>query len=179
MHRKILVNIVILLLVSSAVFLTLRYIYSLKNNISCLKDNVAVLENQKQNLLQALEKEKIAVKALNTKNANLKDYLRAMHKKLNKLFFGLDIAEEKANKLDVQLSVLKAEHSALLENQQSLTQENEAMKIKLSSIEELKKAIKELKRTKRLEGNRGFLIKNGQSSSTAKVKIEVTPVPGT
>lgn len=49
--------------------------------------------------------------------------------------------------------------------------------MKLSSVDELKKAIRELKRRAKIEGNRGFLIKDGQLTTPAKVKIEVIPAP--
>jgi hypothetical protein len=53
----------------------------------------------------------------------------------------------------------------------------------------LKKAIRDLKKQMRkvthkatktktiIEGNRGFLIKDGKPTSIAKIKIEVIPVP--
>ena len=73
-----------------------------------------------------------------------------------------------------------------------VSQENQALKARLSSVEELKKAIKEVKRQMRssiveikqeketkteavIEGNRGFLLKEGKIIYPAKVKIEVVP----
>ncbi|MDP3143470.1 MAG: hypothetical protein Q8N14_06010 [Candidatus Omnitrophota bacterium] len=73
-----------------------------------------------------------------------------------------------------------------------IAQEKEALEAKLNSLDELKKAIRDLKikmRQERLaahkqreekqivEGNRGFLIYQGVSTIKGKVKIEVTPVP--
>lgn len=170
MNKGILRNIIILLLVSSSVFLVFRY-------VSSLKDNIASLENQKQNLLQELEKEKTSVRQLTARNTSLKNYARGAHQRLNKSFVYLSRAGEALEKLKAQFSILKAENSALLEERDRITNENEAMKTKLSSIDELKKAISELKRQIFREGNRGFLVKDGKPTSSIKVKIEVNPAP--
>jgi len=52
--------------------------------VSFLKDNIAALENQKQNLLQELEKEKAAIQQIHAKNAGLRSYLRDTHRRLNR-----------------------------------------------------------------------------------------------
>ena len=62
---------------------------------------------------------------------------------------------------------------------QRSAQENQDFKFKFNSLLELKKAIRSIKLLKHKDaqmdnGNRGYLIKNGQP--TAKVKIEVVPV---
>ena len=170
MNKRILINIIILLLASSSVFLGFRY-------VSSLKDNISALENQKQNLLQELEKEKASVQQLAAKNTGLKNYLKGAHKRLNKSFAALSQEEERLAKLNAQFSIVKAENGALLEERDRITDENEAMKVKLSSVDELKKAIRELKRQAQKEGNQGFLIRDGKLTSPAKVKIEVSPAP--
>ena len=159
-------------MLSSLAFLALRYISSLKQSISAL-------ENQKQNLLQELEKEKNTVKELNLRSAGLKSYLIAFKKRLSKSFLALDNAQYKLEHLNSQFSILKAENNALLEDKQRLSQENDEMKMKLSSVNELRKAIRELKLKPRIiEGNKGYLIKDGQPTVTPKVKIEVVPAQG-
>ena len=169
--KKPLRNILILLLAAGSILIALRY-------VAYLKENIASLENQKQNLLQDLEKEKKAVQLLNTRNAGLKNYLRAAHRKLKTLFLNSGIAKEQLEKFDLKFSILKAENKALLDERQKLVQENESLKMKLNSVDELKKAIQELKRRAKIEGNRGFLLKNGQpTTSPVKVKIEVIPAP--
>ena len=170
MNKRILINIIILLLVSSSVFLGFRY-------VSSLKDNIATLENQKQNLLQDLEKEKTSVQQLTVKNIGLKNYLKGAYKRLNKSFVVLGQEEEELEKLKAEFSILKAENGALLEERDRITNENDAMKMKLNSVVELKKAIRELKRQAQIEGNQGFLIKDGKVTSTAKIRIEVSPAP--
>lgn len=169
MHKNVLRNIIILLLASSLVFLVVRY-------ISSLKGQVRTLENQKQNLLQELEKEKIVVQDLNIKNTGLKKNLKATYKRLNKSFQEIDVQETKFEQLSSKFSLLKAENSALLTEKDGLVKENEGLKVKLSSVKELKKAIQELKHGKVLtDGNRGFLVKDGQSTAVSRVKIEVIP----
>lgn len=143
-----LANILILLLASCSVFLALRYIFALKENIVSLRNNPSILENQKQNLLQDLEKEKNALQQVKAKNIGLRVYLKSAHQRLNHSLEALNQAEEKMDKLGAQLAILKAENSALLEDREKLTRENEAMK----------------------EG------KDSQPSSSAKIKIEVRPV---
>ena len=169
--KKPLRNILILLVAAGSILVALRY-------VAYLRENIASLENQKQNLLQDLEKEKKAVQQLNAKNTGLKTYLRAAHKRLNRLFLDLGLAKEQLGKFDLRFSILRAENKALLDERQKLVQENASLKIKLNSVDELKKAIRELKRRAKIEGNRGFLIKDGQlTTSPAKVKIEVIPAP--
>ncbi len=104
--------------------------------------------------------------------------MKAAHKRLNKSFLALSESEKRTEELNSQADILKAENNALSEERTKLAQDNEVLKFKLASITELKKAIQELKRLARLEGNRGFLIKDGQSTFIAKVKIEVTPASG-
>lgn len=171
MKKKAVVNILILLLLGGFLFFALKYVNS-------LRERIVILENQKQNLLQNLEKEKSTVKQLNIKNMGLSRYLMAAHRKLNKSFLDLSTALNKMEKLGAQLSIIKAENSALLEEHQRFIRENESMKVKLGSIDELKKAIRELKKEMRIKGNRGFLLKDGKLTSNANIKIEVIPARG-
>ncbi|MFA4990023.1 MAG: hypothetical protein WC576_04540 [Candidatus Omnitrophota bacterium] len=168
--KKPLRNILILLLAAGSILIVLRYVAS-------LKENIASLENQKQNLLQDLGKEKMAVGQLKARNAGLKGYLKAAHKKLDKLFLDLSLAKEQIGMFDLRFSMLRAENKALLEERQKLVQENTSLKMRLNSVDELKKALGELKRRAKIEGNRGFLKKNGQPTTSPKIRIEVIPVP--
>lgn len=104
MSKRFLANLVILLLMASLAFLTA---YSFNANLSAL-------ENQRQNLLQELEKEKIALEQLKSENAGLKGYLKSAHRRLNKSFALLGRKEEEISRIGVQLSVLKAENNVLL-----------------------------------------------------------------
>jgi len=161
--KKPLRNILILILAIASILAVVMYITS-------LRENIALLENQKQNLLQDLEKEKKSVAQLSARNAGLKSYLKAAHKKLNKV-------KAQMGNFDLRLSILRAENQALSDERQRLAQENASLEMKFNSVDELKKAMRELKRRAKIEGNRGFLIRDGQLTTPAKVKIEVIPVP--
>ena len=70
--------------------------------------------------------------------------------------------------------------------------ENQSLKTKLSSIQELKKAIRELRKRKRtqpqslislkprstdkmMDGNRGYILKDGKSTYLGRIHVEVRP----
>jgi len=108
--------------------------------------------------------------------------------------------QDAIEQLNSQVSGLIAENTTLKEKEDKLIKEltrvyneKKGLQARLSSITELKKAIKELKKqvyrvgtevkekikaknTAIKEGNLGFLIKNGKSTYPAKVKIEVKPL---
>ncbi len=168
-------NMFILLLASCSIFFALRYILALKENIFSLRDNLSTLENQKQKLLQDLEKEKNNLKQPDSRNAELRAYLKSAHNRLNESFRALNKVEEKIDKLGAQFSILKAENGALLEDREKLTKEIETIKMKLNSADELKKTLRGLKKEGQIESNRGFLTKSGQPTSSAKLQIEVMP----
>ncbi|MEI6631937.1 MAG: hypothetical protein WCL25_04925 [bacterium] len=171
MKKRMVVNILVVLLLGGSLFFALKYVNS-------LRERIVTLENQKQNLLQDLEKEKNTVEKLNIKNMGLSRYLMAARRRLNKSFSALNMALGNIEKLGAQLSIVKAENNALLEEKQGFIRENAAMKMKLGSVDELKKAIRELKRERRVKGNRGLLLKDGKPTSNANIKIEVIPVRG-
>jgi hypothetical protein len=89
----------------------------------------------------------------------------------------LKLSEKRLEELNSRISILKTENSALIGDKTKLIEENEAFKSTLTSITELKALIQELKRLKRQAGNRGFLLKSGQSTTTSRIKIEVVPAP--
>lgn len=176
----------------------------LLNTISQLKEQEALLEGEKQRLSQELSKEKELEKKTAQKNRALKAYLRAGSQRLAKLFMDYDKTAKVIEQLDCRISLLKAENIALMEQKEELLEKNEELKTKINSPVELKRTLKDFKkqtgkakaspvkefRFERLsrpearqdtllseteEGNRGFLVKNGQFIYPAKVKIEVSP----
>ncbi|MFH0855651.1 MAG: hypothetical protein V1869_03990 [Candidatus Omnitrophota bacterium] len=170
-----LVNIPILLLVSVVGAIALRHLYF-------LSERVPILENQEQNLLQELKKEKMVSWQLNAENVTLKAYLRSAQKRINKSFTvlgRLEKAVEAADRLKAQYSMLKAENSALLEDRNKLAGKNEAIKVKLDSAQEPKDAVKEVKKEAKpgvkAEDNRGVLFKAKQPASASRITIEVVP----
>ena len=83
---------VLILLLSIAVFSMVRYVgelkarYRLQDSLVQTQGELVVLTQEKQNLLQELEKEKELKEQLALKNTDLKDYLRASKHKSVRLF---------------------------------------------------------------------------------------------
>jgi chromosome segregation ATPase len=202
MNKGLLRNILIVLLLTITIFSVFKYLASLKekydllNNISAMQQESAILSKEKQNLLQDLEKEKEAKQKLSLNNSELKEYLKATKDKIARLFKEAKETQDTIEDLNSQISLAKAENKALLEETETIkadltqvSQENASLKTKLSSIDELKKAIRELKIQKRkmaleimkvkaeeiIEGNLGYLLRDGKLTYPAKVKIEVMP----
>ncbi len=205
MHKRSIILVVILCV--AAVYSAFMYVASLKRTTALQqalgKEEMrsTALQQENQNLVQSLEKEKATNVALTHKNDVLRQYLRAGTNKVRKLDHDFFEACGRIQQLTTETSLLKAENAALHTSKDELkfkldqvTVENESMKAKLTSIPELKKTIRELKiqarnmaralrhtmgLDKSLEGNRGYLVKNGKPTVTpppAKVKIEVTPM---
>lgn len=190
-------------LIGITIFSAFQYVsslkekYDLQNSLNQIKKQVADLELARQSLLQEVEQEKELQKALTQENSNLKGSLEVNNEKLTKLGAVFQDASRTIEDLNSRISILKAENAALAEKKEKLaleltavSQENEALNSRLSSVRELKRAIKELKKKASkgaeeikaiaktrnvIEGNRGFLIKDGKPTYPAKVKIEVTP----
>ena len=202
MNKGLARNLLIVLLLTLTAFSAFKYVASLKEkhdlrqDLNAVQQEVAILSEEKQNLLQDLEKEKEANDKLASDNQELKKYLIASREKISKLFEEVKETQDAIEQLSFQISLAKAENKALLEeteniksNLSQVSQENAALKAKLSTVVELKKAIRELKKQKRkvtqeitqikidriIEGNRGYLIKDGKLTSSFKVRIEVMP----
>lgn len=180
-------NILFILLIAFTAFSMFRYVgelklrYRLQDDLTLAQGQIAALTQVKQNLLQEIEKEKMLKDQLAQKNTSLKGYLKAGKNRLTRLFRDNSKTKNDLEEINATLAILKAENQALIDSRKRLYEENEQFKSKLSSIDELKKAIQELKTNKHkppileIEGNRGFLIKDGQPTFLEKVKIEVIP----
>lgn len=187
MNKGLIKNTLIILLLSITAFSMVKYLselntrYRLQGSLSKAQDEIAVLVQEKQGLLQELGEEKGLKEQLLLKNAGLKDYLKASRNKIAHLFQDKTRIRASLEDTSAKFSILKAENRALIGQRQRIYVENEQFKTKLSSVVELKKAIRELRTKKRkvltpeTEGNRGFLIKNGQLTTPEKIKIEVVP----
>ncbi len=187
MNKGVMKNILIILLLSITAFSMIKYLselrarYRLQGSLVKAQDEITVLAQEKQNLLQELGKEKSLKEQLLLRNAGLKDYLKASRSKIIRLFQDRAKLQVSFEDASAKFSILKAENRVLIDKRRCIFMENEQFKAKLSSIVELKKAIRELKTKKRKipepknEGNRGFLIKDGQLNIPEKIKIEVVP----
>lgn len=164
--------------------------YLLVNSMNEIKSQLAGAEKEKQNLLQQIQKEREIQSRLREEKNSIKEYLIASKKRMGKIFRDYAQAQQAIDDLNTKISLLKEENSSLSEEKSKLGEENEQLRSKLNSVDELKKAMTELKKqaykvvgqikekvneNKLIEGNRGFLLKNGRSTVPAKVKIEVIP----
>lgn len=180
MNKNTFKNALLILLVGITVFSMAGYISELRESYR-LKDSLDLAQGRITVLVQQIAQEKELKEKLELNNTKLKDYLRASKRKIKNLFQDNAKIQGSLEELEAKLSVLKAENKALISGRKRILAENEEFRLKLSSITELKKAIKELKASKRksrylkTEGNRGFLIKDGQSTAVNRVKIEVIP----
>lgn len=190
----------IVLLVSITVFSAIEYLMALKekfiltNNLNQAKSQITALEDtvKKEIELQA---------SLSQDNLKLKDELRVNTDKLTQVDLDLHNSRATIEDLTSQIALSKVENTSLREEKDKLSQdltqvsqERDTLKARLSSIPELKKAIKEVKVqihlakamireiTKQrkavveIDGNRGFLVKDGKATSPAvNIKIEVKP----
>ena len=187
------------LLVTITIFSVYKYVsalkekYDLLNALNEIKQQVQVLENDKQSLLRELDKEKQLADKLSLQNTGLKDNLKASIARLTKLFVNAENTQKSLDDLRAQFSLLKEENTVLKDQVTQFSSENANLKAKLGSVAELKKAIrefrkqmgkvgKEIKQQTNAEqaavGNRGFVIKDGKPTFPPKaIKIEVTPAP--
>ena len=189
--------ILIAFLVGVSIFSVVKYVssvqekYALITTIDKMKAEVAVLEDEKQNLNRSLDKEKVLNNTLETENASLNESLKADEEKLAKLGSDLQETLKKIEELNTQVTALNDEKEKATLLLSEATQERETLKSRMNSIPELKQMSKELKKKMRVTshevttqikketiilGNRGFLVRNGKPTYPPKVKIEVEPI---
>jgi len=166
--------------------------YDLTKELNQIKAAMSGLQNEKQNLLQTLEKEKELKQKMEQEIAGLTDNLRLSQEKAAKLEQGLAEQQKSMEGLNSQISSLASEKEKLKLELAKINEERENLKTRLNSITELKKAIVELKKQARKvgreikqkiskekagEGNQGFVVKDGKTTFPAKITIEVNPAP--
>jgi len=198
-NKGLLKNTLFAFILSLALFSILRYSFLVKEQrglsykIKEVEERAATLEKEKQNLLRELEKEKEIQEKLIQEKTGLKDDLMASKRRLKKL--SADLRETQDSIEQIRSEVLLKGESANVDKLKlklsEAAEENKELKRRLSSITWLKKALREARRKisggrleKRpkpkpqilIEGNRGFLIKDGKSTHPARIKIEIIPV---
>jgi chromosome segregation ATPase len=199
-------TIIIAVLAGITIFCVYKYVASVRENNSLsanihqLNVDVQALEDEKSGLTKDLDREKEINSALNQDITGLKDNLAQSKEKMAQLEADFQASQKTVEDLNSEFSLVKAENTALRDQVQGLQLdisqakvEREQMQQRLSSIAELKKAIKELRQKTRLAkkqvqnrikikekilGNEGFLVKNGKSSIPGTIKIKVEPLPG-
>lgn len=196
-------TILIAFLLGVTVFSVFRYIHLLEemrvlmDNLEEDKIQIEALRNEERDFLKTIEQEKLKNYEIIQKNKSLKENIRASTRKITMLSADY---ERRNNELLYQISALQSENIAISARENKLksdlalvSRQKLDLSERFSSISELKKAIRELKKDKgknrhiivespkkitaqrSTEGNQGFLMKNGMSISTVKVKIEVNP----
>lgn len=160
----------------------------LMNALSQIKEQAAALEDEKQNLLQGLEKKKELQQQLIRENMGLRRSLRIRIEKLAQVDAELAMAEQSIKQLNSRLVSVQEEKDSLNTHLIQVTQEKDNLQTRLNSLVELKKKIREIKiqmlktglRIGRkssnkniIKGNRGFLVRNGRSTYPTKIQIEV------
>ncbi|MDD5730091.1 MAG: hypothetical protein PHN57_03070 [Candidatus Omnitrophica bacterium] len=195
--------ILIAFLLGLSIFSVYKYIVSVteKNELMAtleqIKQEVTLLETARQNLLVSLDKERESNGKLTEENSTLKDNLKANEEKMSQLEADLSQTIKRVDELNNQLTSLKEDKETLTLKLSQVSQENESLQARFNSIDELKKAIRDLKKNRRGvhkaaltqakipqqpakekagSGNRGFLVKNGKSTFYSKIRIEVEPV---
>lgn len=175
---------------------SLKETYDLTSTVKKLKAEVAFLESEKQTLAQELNDEKTAKERLSAETLTLQDNLKISEEKLVSLRQNYTILRKELELVKIKVQDLKEENSVLAKEKADLeaqisqvVEEKEKLNTKLGSVVELKKAIKEVKEkiysTRRkvkeesrqdvaVDGNHGFLMKNGKSTFPPRIRIEVT-----
>lgn len=198
------INLILVLAASIAIFSLYKYVSSigelnsLRGQAKIIQDQINALSKENQKLLQDLEKEKNWVKKVEEENSGLKYVVRNDDKYLSCLKNSLEQAQVSVNQLNSQITSLKEENANIKAQEEQLklnyatiTKENEDFKAKFNSVDELKKAIKDLRCKMRkvkveikeeiktekaeIDGNRGFVVRDGKPTFPAKIKIEVIP----
>jgi DNA repair exonuclease SbcCD ATPase subunit len=177
-----------MILIGFTVFSSVHY-YTLLDQNRILQRLVRSYEKK----LTDMEQARKAMEEQLTQEKNVLDQqLKEAQEQLKQVTEELSLSKDK-------VTTLEKANSDLLEMQKELQNkigvialEKETLQAKFNSLEELKKAIRDLKekiRQEKLakrkeqqdkqltEGNRGYLIYQGVSTSRGKVKIEVIPVP--
>lgn len=173
-------------LATVALFSTVKYIQLAEEKRQLLRDveqiwnRISVLEVERDDLTQELEKKGL-----------VEAYLGLAEKKVSQINSKLMEAKNTIIELQLSMAELKGEKERLSAEAKELRNEKAWLERRFHSVKELKKAIREIKRemhlvkrdvSRRIEalatvdGNRGYLLKDGKSTYRRKVKIRVIPV---
>ncbi|MFA5319630.1 MAG: hypothetical protein WBE75_05040 [Candidatus Omnitrophota bacterium] len=159
---------------------------------------VSILEKDKAQMVQSLNSGRDALKKLDEDNARLGQTIQSQGENISALTAEVERTNGKLEELNSRYSLLRCENSALRSQLFFVVKEEEKMRLNMTSLPELKKAIRELKKKKThasvlpvihkqrinkvvkgqiLEGNKGFLVRDGKPTFAKTIKIEVVPTP--
>ncbi|MFZ5800164.1 MAG: hypothetical protein ACOY3D_02150 [Candidatus Omnitrophota bacterium] len=161
-----------------------------------LLDQNRILQKLVRSYEKKLSELELAKKAMEERLMQEKEALelelKSAQAELTKVNEELSAVKEKAGNLEKSNLDLLAQRQELEERVGAIAKEKEVLEAKFNSLDELKKAIRDLKvklreeriaklkqlqQQKEIAGNRGYLIYRGQGTSAGKVRIEVIPVP--
>lgn len=190
MNKGLIKNVLIVLLLTIAVFSIVKYAVSLKERHDLelalnqarvqMATQITALEEEKQNLLQEIQKEKNSQQEIKLQNSKIKVHLRASENRLHKLFRDYRSKDAAIEQLRIRFASMDAQNQALLSQKDLLSRENEDLKARLGLVEVTKAAIEQPKQKQAQNQedsgrNRGFLLKGYQSGAPQKITIEVNP----
>ncbi len=198
-------SVVIALLLGIAIFSSYKYFSSfqekaqLLEEMSIIREQVNVIEEQRARALKDLENEYAKQKALSEEKAALEGKLQAAENDILKLRTDLRTASDNLAELNSRLAVAMAENAEVSRelgqtkaDAAASRQERDMLAARFNSIPELKKAIRDLKRKlsaarreidtrihedRLIIGNGGYMIRDGKPTYPTRVKIEVVPLP--
>lgn len=195
--KKALTTLFVILIVAFAIFSFFRYFYLLKINYSLelklteINDRIVDLENTKKNLEEVLEKKKDEYLKLSQERQTLVDKLQNTEKQLNQKNTELENVKGEFEQTKLKLESLNNDYSKLNTEVEKLKEEKNFLQSKFNSLDELKEAYNILKKKLRQakleqqrqkadkdlgQGNKGYLLWQGEPTTEKKVKIEITPV---
>ncbi len=161
-----------------------------------VRARVLALEKDKAQLVQSLNAGREAVKKLDDDNALLSRTVQEQGGHISALTAELEKTNGRLEELNAGYSLLRCENSALRAQLFFVVKEEAKLRLSMTSLPELKKAIRGLKKKKTratpaplvrkerpkktvegqiLEGNKGFLVKNGKPTFVKTIRIEVVP----
>ncbi len=176
--------------------------YAMQDALEDNKIRLSDLEIERQTLLESIAKEKSRFAALTRIHLTLKKNIKAGNQRITGLFAEIEAINKSMDNLKTEVLFLKAENSAIraegerlkIDLVKMLEQEEPVVEQWQPVIEnkEVEPALKKEKKTRLLkaveekqisrkieeriiEGNRGYLLKDGKSVAFIKVRIEVNP----
>ncbi|MDD4941850.1 MAG: hypothetical protein PHE65_08105 [Candidatus Omnitrophica bacterium] len=184
---------------------SVRETAGLQAELARAEQEIIEMERVRDNLSGDLERAREGAQNLMLENSGLKNRIKEDQIKFSMLEAAIVEAQDNAEDLSAQISIARQENAALVDQIDSLraglsaaAQDRDRMAAALSSIDGLKKAIKDLRRKTRsarrsspvmvrtdakrrvneiLLGNKGYIIRDGKITMPARVKIEVQASP--
>lgn len=195
-------NVLIAFLLGAGLVSVLHYSFLLQEKAGLsraleeVNARILVLEKDKAHLVQSLNAGREALKKLDEEKTLLDRTIEAQGKSISALTVELEKTNGRLEELNSGYSLLRCENTALKAQLFFVAREEAKMRYSMTSLPELKKAIRGLKKKKTrvpaspvvrkerpkraaegqiLEGNKGFLTRNGKPTFVKTIKIEVVP----